>query len=177
MDNLLPFWKIIKWACFILIQTILIRHLVLWDTIFCFIYLAPLLYIRMDINRSYYMLLGFLTGFFMDLFYDTLGIHAAACVIMCFCRSYVVNLFTPIGGYDEGFSISIHYPGVRWFVTYSAILLFVHHLVLFYVEASSFNMFFYTFLKVVCSTIMSFSLIVGQQLLFTSNPSERSSYK
>ncbi len=142
------------------------RNVVLFDKAFCFAYIAFLLLIPLEAGALLVMLMGFATGLIIDIFYDSLGIHASACVIIMFLRPYLVNLMTPRGGYDAGLVPTLRVMGFEWFSVYSYVLILVHHLALFYIEASGVSMFFYTFSKAFFSSILTFSVVIIIQYLF-----------
>lgn len=147
-------------------QVLLLRNVAFFDVAFCFIYIYFLLTLKLEINTIPALLIGFAYGLGLDLFYDSPGIHASACVALMFFRPYWVNLLTPQGGYDTGVLPSVRSMGVSWFISYSLPLVLLHHLVLFFVEASGFNWFWFTLVKVVASTLVSMSILVGIQYLF-----------
>ena len=79
-------YQIIIFLAYVAIQVLFVRNLVLFDTAFCFVYVAFLLLIPLETGPLILMLLGFLTGFVIDIFYDSLGIHSAACVLLTFIQ-------------------------------------------------------------------------------------------
>src|SRR4028118_1471244 len=85
---------------YITLQVILIRNMVLFDVGFCFVYIAFLLLLPFDISKVMLLILGFSTGLLVDVFYDTIGIHAAACTLLAYIRPYVIMFTTPRGGYE-----------------------------------------------------------------------------
>lgn len=91
------------------------HSLVLFDTGFCFIYLAFLLFLPIQMPPVLLLLLAFVTGFTLDIFYDTGGIHAAATVLLAYLRPYILLLLTPRDGYDQNDSVNLHIMGWRWF--------------------------------------------------------------
>lgn len=142
------------------------KNVVLFDKAFCFAYVAFLLLIPLEAGALMIMFLGFATGLIVDIFYDSLGIHASACVIIMFLRSYLVNLMTPRGGYDTGLVPTLRVMGWEWFSVYAYVLIFMHHLALFFIEASGFGMFFFTFSKAFFSSILTFAVVTIIQYLF-----------
>lgn len=161
--------QFLSFAAYMLLQVILFRNVVLFDTAFCFIYIGALLMLPFDTGRLPAMLLGFICGLVVDIFYDSLGIHAAACVFMMYLRPYWINLITPRGGYENISMPRIKPLGNQWFATYALALVFAHHLVLFFVEVGSFHLFFFTLSKVVASTLLTFLMLVIFQYLFYSS--------
>ena len=149
--------------------------MVLFDVGFCFVYIAFLLLLPFDISRVMLLILGFSTGVLVDVFYDTIGIHAAACTLLAYIRPYVIMVTTPRGGYETNMRLSLQGMGNDWFIPYILILTFIHHSVLFFLEAIQLDLFLFTLLKVVSSTLFTCVVIVLIQYLFYSSKS-RSSY-
>jgi hypothetical protein len=142
------------------------KNLVLFDKAFCFIYIGFLLLLPFETNKVLLLIWGFVIGFFIDIFYDSLGIHMAASVLMVYLRSYWINLITPRGGYEVGMEPTLKLMKFEWFATYSLPLIFVHHFALFYIETGGLSLFFFTFVKVISSVIFTFITIVLLQYLF-----------
>ena len=67
---------------YLALQILLVRNVVLFDYGFCFIYIACILLLPNEISRTWLMIIAFVTGLIVDTFYNTLGMHAAATVLM-----------------------------------------------------------------------------------------------
>ncbi|WP_242921039.1 hypothetical protein [Pontibacter liquoris] len=158
--------NIVQFVLFVALQILLVDNLVLFGTGFCFIYVAFLLFLPLHVNRVLLLFLGFLVGFSVDIFYDTVGIHAAASVLLAFLRPLVLNLLTPRDGYDTNDSVNIHVMGVRWFLAYTFILLLAHHAAVFFLETISFAEAGFTLVKILFSTLFTGVAMVILQLLF-----------
>ncbi len=160
---------IFQFIIFTALQVLVFRNLVLFESGFCFIYIAFLLFLPIGIPVLLLLLLGFVSGIAVDAFYDTAGIHAGAGVLLAFLRPYVLRLLIPRDGYDTNDSANLHVMGWRWFLTYAFILIFMHHLAVFFLEMGSFRMGGYTLLKALASTLFTCVVIVITQLLFFSS--------
>jgi len=158
--------NIASFFLYVLVQVLLLKNLVIFDKGFCFIYIAFLLLLPVETNVVWLMLLGFITGFTIDIFYDSLGIHASASVFIMFIRNYWLNLMTPQGGYDLGSVPTIRLNGWQWFSFYSIPLIFAHHAVLFFIESADFDLFGFTLSKIFFSTLFTFVVIMISQYLF-----------
>ncbi|HMR56295.1 MAG TPA: Rod shape-determining protein MreD [Cyclobacteriaceae bacterium] len=157
--------QVVLFFVYLLVQVLLLRNLVLFNTAFCFLYIAFILLLPIETNSLILMLAGFLLGFTVDIFYDSMGLHALATVMMAYLRNYWLSAITPQGGYENNATATIAANGLQWFLVYSLPLVFLHHLVLFFVEASGFTMFWYTMLKIVASLLFTMSVIVLLQFL------------
>ena len=157
---------ILSFILFGLLQGVVFKHIILFDYAFCFIYLYYLLGLPVDLRPIAAILIGFAMGLFIDLFYDTGGIHAAASVFIMFIRSRWLNSITPQGGFDVGVSPTIKISGISWYAGYAIPLILVHQIVLFFLESYGFGTFWFTLYKAVLSTIFSFVMCLVVQILF-----------
>jgi hypothetical protein len=145
---------------YLLAQVMLFRQLVLFNTAFCFVYVAFILLLPIETNPMVLMLTGFLLGFGIDIFYDSLGLHALSLVLVAYLRNYWLATITPQGGYDAGQGPTLAVNGLQWFMVYSIPLVFVHHAVLFFAEAGGFGIFWYTMSKVMTSLMFTMTVIL-----------------
>ena len=158
--------QVLTFILYILAQVWFFRNLVLFDNAFCLMYIGFLLLLPIELGTIPLMLIGFITGLAIDTFYDSLGIHAAACVFIMYLRNRWANMITPQGGYDSGAVPDIYQQGLQWFLIYALPLVFLHHAVVFFLEAAGFNLFGYTITKVILSAFYTFITIVIIQYLF-----------
>lgn len=160
--------QIIAFFIYLFYQVLILKNIVLFNTAFCFLYVAYLFFLPVESNPLFLMFAGFLMGFAIDIFYDSLGLHAFSCVLVMYVRNYWLSLITPQGGYDVSATPSIAINGMQWFLVYTIPLVFLHHSVLFFVEAGGFGMFWFTLWKIIMSTIFTTMVTVVVQFLFPS---------
>ncbi|MCC5945401.1 MAG: Rod shape-determining protein MreD [Bernardetiaceae bacterium] len=158
--------QIVSFLSYWLLQVFFMRHIALFDVAFCLFYVGFLLVLPFSTPPFLLMLLGFLLGFLTDLFYDTIGMHAAACVFLAFMRPYVINILRPSGGYESSMSPTWHSMGWRWFFLYAGILLFLHHSLLFFIHSGSIEIWLLTTLRIFASLLVSLLTIFSLQILF-----------
>lgn len=158
----------ISFFIYLFYQVLILKNIVLFNTAFCFLYVAYLFFLPVESNPLLLMLAGFLMGFAVDIFYDSLGLHAFACVFVMYLRNYWLASITPQGGYDTNDTPSIAAHGMQWFLVYTIPLVFVHHAVLFFIEAGGFGMFWFTLWKVISSTFFTTIVTLIVQYLFPS---------
>ncbi len=157
---------IINFIVYLTIQVIALKHFALFDIAFCYLYISFILFFPLsDINPALYILIGFLTGLSVDFFYNTVGIHAASCVLVAYSRFRLISFLTPAGGYTANTRPLLKEMGVRWFLKYSSLLVFIHQLTLFYLQAGTHSLFF-TLLKVISSSLLTLVVLVLIQFLF-----------
>jgi hypothetical protein len=157
---------IISFFLYLLYQVLILQNVVLFHTAFCFLYVGYLLVLPVETNPLTLMGIGFLMGFSVDLFYNSLGLHSLACVLIMYLRNYWLNNLTPQGGYDSNDTPSLALNGIQWFVVYATPMVLLHHGVLFFAEAGGFGMFWFTTLKILSSTLFTLLAILIAQFLF-----------
>jgi hypothetical protein len=158
----------IKFILYLSLQILLVRNLVIFDKAFCFAYLGFLLLLPLELGTVALLLIGFVTGITVDIFYDSLGTHAAGAVGIMYLRALYISLIMPKGGYDAVAIPSIGKMGFNWFVTYTLPLIFIYLFIIFFIEAGGFGMFWFTITKVFMSTALTFIVITIIQYFFYS---------
>ena len=156
----------ISFFLFLLFQVVLFKKLVLFNTSFCFLYVAFILLLPVETNPLILMLAAFGLGLLIDVFYDHQGMHAAATVALAFVRNYWLNAITPQGGYDVGAEPTLGANGFIWFITYSIPLVGLHHLILFFIDAGGFSLVGITLVKSLSSVLFTVMILLLHQFLF-----------
>ncbi len=158
--------NIVRFAILVGIQVLVIKNIELGRFINPFIYVLFIIGLPFETPKWLLLFSAFAMGITIDLFYDTAGMHAAACVFIAYLRPGLLKLFSPRDGYEFGTQPTIQYLGIPWFLSYSGILILLHHLVLFYIEVFRFSEFFSTFFRVIVSSVFTILLVVISQYLF-----------
>lgn len=133
-------------------------------------FVNPYLYILFIITLPFetpgwlLLVLAFISGFSIDMFSNTPGMHASATVFMAFFRPVILRALAPRDDYQPGSLPTMSYYGVGWFLRYALVLVLLHHLFLFYVEVFSLTHFFSTLVRVLASTVFTLLLIFVAQL-------------
>jgi len=161
--------NILRFSFFILLQVTIIRHLDMGAYFNPFLFVGAILMLPIRINKTLVLIIAFATGLIIDMFYNTMGMNAAACTFMAFCRPRALRVFAPAGDYNADASATVNSMGIRWMISYAGTLIFIHHFVLFYLETFSLHGFFTTLLKVVLSGIATLILFLITQSLFFRN--------
>lgn len=162
MINILP-RNIIRFFLLILVQVFIFSNIELSGYINPYVYVLFIILLPFETPQWISLILGFLLGFTIDIFNETLGMHTAATVFMAYLRPFILAYFAPREGYESGSFPRVFYYGLPWFIKYAGILILAHHLVLFYLEMFSLHDFFATFLRVLLSAMFSSLLIIISQ--------------
>src|SRR5690606_16392741 len=120
-------------------------------------------------NQMLLLLLSFLLGISIDFFSDSGGIHAAACVIIAYLRPLVLKFSFGVSYEYNAIKVSNTTFGRR--LTYVAILVGIHHLVLFFLESFSINHTLLILKSALFSGIFTISLCLIFMVLFSRRTS------
>ena len=159
--------NIIRFIILILVQVLVFNNMNLGGYLHPYIYVLFIMLLPVNINRSLLLILAFFTGLTVDYFAGTLGLNASASVFLAYLRPGVIRLFFGKQEFSTGEEIRLTSVGVFGFLKYSIVLVFMHQLLLYYLEILSFRNFFFTFNKVLLSTLLSTVIIIIVMMLFT----------
>ncbi len=155
--------NIIRFMVLILFQVLVLDNVLMGGYLNPYVYVLFIILMPFETPRWMLLVTAFLLGLSVDLFSNTLGMHAAASVFMAFLRPWVLSIFAPRDGYEPDTFPRIFYYGFNWFLRYSLVMVFLHHMSLFYIEAFHFQDFLSTLLRVIMSTALTTATIILSQ--------------
>jgi len=150
----------------VLIQVLVMNHIQFSGFVNPYIYILFVLLLPLNSPRYVVLIFAFLLGISIDIFSNSLGIHAFATVFAAYFRPFVIHL---ISSHEEDMS---DYPGlmqnkIRWFLGYITIMVVIHHMVLFYLEIFTLHNFFETLFRILLSSIFTiFAIVLSQFIVF-----------
>ena len=125
---------LIQWFVLVALQVLLLKDFALFNTSYCFAYSAAFLLLPFEVSVVMGMLIAFGTGFIIDVFYDTLGIHTAASVFVAYLRGPLLKALTPAGGYEGYMEPTLPSMGLQWYLLFLGPLVFLHASALLSIE-------------------------------------------
>lgn len=149
-----------------LVQIFFLKNLALFGLAFGFLYLLGILLLPTSIQSFPLMLIAFFMGLAIDVFYETIGMHAAASTLMAFLRPIWLKVTSPSGGYDEIEEPSLSELGLGRFISYSFPLIFIFSVAFFIADQWGTGSFFGVINKSILSSIFTLLLVILVQLLF-----------
>lgn len=155
--------NIIRLVFLVIFQVVVLNNVALGGFINPYLYVMFILMLPFETPKWLLLISAFVLGISVDMFSDTAGIHAAACVFMAFARPGVLNLVSSRQEYELGIQPIIRDLGFKWFLSYSLILVFIHHILIFYLEVFSFREFFQTFFRTLLSILFTMLLLILSQ--------------
>jgi len=169
--------NILRYFVLVLLQVLILNniHLYWWTDVSSippftpYIYPLILLLLPLSTPTTWMMILGFVTGLTIDIFMNTGGLHAAVCVVIGASRNSILTALLPnrLSDYPN-LSPGLKNMGWAPFLTYAAIILFIHISLLYLLEIWSFQNIGYLLLKTLASFITSMVFVIIYGLLFYS---------
>lgn len=157
--------NIIRFILLVILQVTILNNIDLGGIVSPYLYILFIILLPFETPKWLLLISAFFLGISIDVFSDTIGLHAFASVFIAFIRPFVLNSFAPHEGYSVGSTPLINNYGFVWFLRYSALLTIIHHIIFIFIEAFSFEFFFSSLWKASLSTIFTLVLIVISRLL------------
>ena len=158
--------NLLRFVVLVFIQVFLLKNITLYNLSTPYLYILCILLLPVETPNILLFALAFLIGLTIDAFYDTPGLHAAACVLLAFVRVLFISITVQKEGFDNEPEPTLSIMGFRWFFTYALVLTLFHHFFLFNLEVFRFSEIQYTLERVVLSSIFTVFLILVSGLLF-----------
>lgn len=161
--------NIIRFILLILFQVLVLDQILIHQLVNPYLYMLFILLLPFNLPRPGLQLLGFLLGITLDMFSNTPGLHAAACVFIAYLRPFMLNILSPQGGFEvTQRTPSVTSMGLSQFAIYVSVMVFLHNIVYFCLSVFSFADPLYLLMKILLSTAVSLMLVLIYELLFFS---------
>ncbi len=168
MTSRTVFLNIVRFFFLIALQVLILNHINMWGYINPFLYVYFILLLPFATPKWMLLLASFAIGLGIDLFTNTIGLNAAACLIMAFARPFVITRISSGPESLIGDTPSLRNQGMSWFLYYTITLVFIQHFSLFYLEIFRFSEFLSTLARVILSSAFTILLILISEYLFFS---------
>ena len=141
-----------------LLQGLIFNNFDFFDIYDPYICLVFLITFPIKVNKITFMIVSFLFGFVLDLYSNSIGINAAACLSIAFLRSYILS-FVFGSFYDpHGIKLIKNYVLESTFsqkFLYLSSLILIHHFILFSLETFSIEFISLVIIKTVINSLIS----------------------
>jgi len=155
----------LRFIMLVLVQILLLSHINFLGYINPLIYILFIILFPVKNNRVAFLLLSFLLGITIDMFLDSGGMHAAACVTIAFIRPVVLKYC--FGAVYEHQTIKFDQVEFGSKLTYITFLTVIHHFILFLLEVFNFSKIILVFQKTLFSSIFTIILCVLVTIIFS----------
>ena len=164
-------WKLLTFyfVGYVILQIPLLHKFVVFNVAFSFFYLGFLVFFPLGQNPILRLIVGFLTGLFIDLFSNTPGLHASVCTFIMLFRDTWLRVILE---HQEGvLDMNIYILKVRGVFLYVLPLIFIHHLMIFWLNYGNGMGVFLIFDRILASTLFSLLGILLINLVISKKPS------
>jgi hypothetical protein len=148
----------------ILLQVLLLNNINFLGYINPYLYILFIILYPFNGNQTLFLLLGFLLGLGVDIFEDSGGINAAACLVAAYIRPVILRF---------SFGVSYDYQTIKFSntpigsrISYVVILVLVHHFILFLLEFFNFAHLLLLLKKIFYSGLFTTILVFLSIFLF-----------
>lgn len=154
----------LRFVFLVLAQVLIFNRLNFMGFINPMIYVLFFYWYPIRTNRPLFLFLGFLLGFFIDLFSDTMALHAMAGLTLAFVRPVVMRFCFGANYEFQGFTFKNTTRIQR--ITFLLLLILLQHIVFFTFEILSFSHILLILKKILFTGIVTLFLSVLLSSLF-----------
>ena len=161
--------NIFRFIMFLMIQIVIFNNMNFLGYISPYPYILYIILYPVNSNRFGLIISSFLLGLTMDMFCNSGGVHAAACVLLAYYRPYIFKF---------SFGLSYEYQTIKLnesltperfsFILVSVLL---HHIVLFILEAFQFKYIWDILLRTLFSSV--FTILISIIIIYLIKPNKR----
>ena len=152
--------NILRFVVLLIVQVMVFDNLQLGSYIHPYIYVLFVLLLPFDTPKWRLLIDAFLIGIAVDIFNGTPGLNASATVLMAFVRPFIIEITSRKSDIEDKYAPTITEMGLQWFSVYALLLLLLHNLVLFWLEAFSVRLLGLVMAETLLSVPVSLLLII-----------------
>ncbi|HLS12439.1 MAG TPA: rod shape-determining protein MreD [Flavobacteriaceae bacterium] len=160
--------QVFRFIILLAVQILVMSNIKLFGYSSPFIYIIFILGFPLNTNKNLLIFLGFLLGLSMDIYSNTGGVHAGACVLIAYLRPTLLKI--SFGVSFEHNNIKLTQAEFKQQMVYLASMVFIHHLTLFALENFSIKLFLQTLESTFVTSILSSILIYCIIIIFSRIP-------
>ncbi|WP_299395998.1 rod shape-determining protein MreD [uncultured Gelidibacter sp.] len=155
----------VRFVILVLVQVLIFNHINFMGYINPYIYILFIILFPANNNRTLFVFLAFLLGFFVDVFSDSGGVHAAACVTIAYIRPIFLKFsFGTVYDYQ---SIKFNQIDFGNKLTYFSALIIIHHFIMYALEIFNISKILLILQKTLFSGIFTIILCLIISTLFS----------
>ena len=152
----------------VLVQVLVLNNINFLGYINPYAYIIFIILFPVKNNRTLFIFLSFLLGLCVDLFSDSGGVNAGACVFIAFIRPPVLKF--SFGMIYEHQTVKFAQTELGNRLIYFAILIVIHHFVMFSLEIFNMSDIILILQKTLFSSIFTILLCLLITVLFSKKP-------
>ncbi len=157
----------------VLAQVLIFNHIVLFNIAVPIVFIYFIIRLPMELKTNWLLTLSFLLGFTVDIFSDTLGVNALACVLLASLKRGIYFLYVPNDDKTKVEEPSMTTLGVSTYSKFLLTMTGIYCFLAFAIEFFSFGAIRSIVYMSLASTALSFPLMLGIDSLFFTRLSYR----
>ncbi len=157
--------NIIRFVALVLVQVLVLSNINFMGFISPYLYILFIILYPIKNNRSLFIFLSFLLGLTIDMFSDSGGVHAAACVTIAFLRPAALKF--AFGAMYDHQTVKLATAEFISNLTYISILVVIHHTILFSLEIFNTSEVILILKKTLFSGVFTIILCILTTILFS----------
>lgn len=155
--------QFIRFIIILLLQVLLINNLQISGLCHPYLYVVCLLVMPRTLPRWVDLVIGAVVGLVMDAFCNSPGVHMAACTLVMLVRPYLIERM--VVEYERlTDEVNLLTIGAASFSIYAAILIIVHHAMVFLLT-NWFHALFFTLGQILISGLITYGLVIGYEFM------------
>ncbi len=157
--------NIIRFVLLVLVQVFILDNIQFLGYITPMIYILFVLTLPIHLSRNLTLLLAFLLGLVIDMFSNTMGIHTFTSVFIAFLRTPILRRLVEV---QDLVNITPNFRTIGFVpnLKYLTILILIHQIILFSIEAFSLYSIYMLIGKVVLNSLTTLLLSFGIQFFY-----------
>jgi len=163
--NSVLYTNITRFILLVGLQVLVLSHINFLGYINPYAYILFIMLYPIKNSRTLFIFLSFFVGLTIDLFLDSGGIHAAACVSIAYARPVVLKFC--FGTIYEYQTIKFDNIDLSAKILYITILTVLHHIILFSLEIFNISKVILTLQKTLFSSIFTIILCILITVIFS----------
>jgi rod shape-determining protein MreD len=171
MLNAIPI-NIFRLALLLMLQVLVLSNLGLSTFITPNIFPLFVLLLPFSTPRWLLIIISFLAGLSLDVLLGSIGMNAAACLLIGYLRPFLISLITPKGTEFES-NPNVYAQGFTWFLIYLTTSVLIHHSLYLLIESGTFYNLLLLSGRILASTVFSITLMFMLLYLFSANKKRR----
>ena len=158
---------IIRFVVLVLLQVLLLSNINFLGFVNPYLYVYFILLLPFTMSQWRVLLYSFLIGIAIDFFQDSGGVNAAACLMAAYFRPNILKF--AFGVSYEFQTIKFYQTPITQRLTYIALIIFIHHFILFSLAYFNFIYFVEILKDTLFSSIFTIILVLILMVLFRKN--------
>ncbi len=159
---------VIQFVLVVALQVLVLNNIELFGYMTPYLYVVYIIMLPANMNRNALLIIGFLLGLSIDIFEHSGGLHTSATLLIAFLRPALFRLMAGPANQEIG-RLNILTLGKVRFMILASIVVFVHHLWLFGLEAFRLSELLQVIQRAFFSGLFTLILIYLAQILVYRN--------